>query len=481
MAQEARLTITNGRITRFFAKRPHLDPEQTILSFVDIMERLADSVDGAVNSSLVEGLLGNIKAINERMSAIDSGIATLRSDTLAGFSQQMGDFKKEYVDNLRLSLTSNVSDKIEPLIKEQLQLLLERTSTIFNETLPKSNLSLQLALDKTIAAFNDDINRDAKKLLENTIDRASLDNFVGSVDAKISQALSNTHHLFTTNLASTEGRLDARISAIKQTTDGHLASTNALGDSVSTLLQKMENSSVKGALSENLLFGILHGLYPTAGIDHVGQQKETGDIIVTRPNKPKFLVENKNWTRNVSGDEVKKFIHDVETQKCSGVFLSQNCGIANKENYEINIHDGNVLIYVHEANNDPEKIKIAVDILDHFKLRLDELDTDVNTEVDTIPKDKLDAINNEVQYLVSSKLALVAMTREYSQKMLKHLDDIKIPTLETYLSSRYATSASKFVCEYCDFIAKNKAALGAHKRRCKSKPADASNVVIHVP
>ena len=38
------------------------------------------------------------------------------------FSQQFSDFKKEYINDLRLNLTSNVSDKIEPLIKEQLQL-----------------------------------------------------------------------------------------------------------------------------------------------------------------------------------------------------------------------------------------------------------------------------------------------------------------------------------------------------------------------
>ena len=103
-----------------------------------IMEKLSDSVNNAVNNTLVENFLRNIKGINEKIETIDSSITTLRNDTLSNFSQQMSDFKKEYMENLRLNLTSNVSDKIEPFVKEQMQLLLERTSTIFNETLPKN-------------------------------------------------------------------------------------------------------------------------------------------------------------------------------------------------------------------------------------------------------------------------------------------------------------------------------------------------------
>ena len=249
-----------------------------------------------------------------------------------------------------------------------------------------------------------------------------------------------------------------------------MATTNALTTSVDSLVGKFQNSSAKGAISENILLSVLHSLYSTAGIDHVGQQKETGDIILTRPDKPKILIENKNWTRNASQDEVKKFIRDVELQKCCGVFLSQNCGIANKENYEINIHDGNVLCYVHEVNNDRDKIKIAIDIVDHFKMKIDDLNADVDTDVDTIPKDRLDAINNELQFLINTKLSLISTTKDYTQKMLKQLEELKIPTLEDYLSSRYASATSKFICEHCGFVAKNKAALAAHKRRCKTKP-----------
>ena len=47
---------------------------------------------------------------------------------------------------------------------------------------------------------------------------------------------------------------------------------------------------------------------------------------------------------------------------------------------------------------------------------------------------------------------------------MKQLDDIKIVSLEEYLSTRYATSTSKFVCEFCGFSFKNATAKSAHLR-----------------
>jgi hypothetical protein len=470
MASQHPITISNQRVLDFFSKHQNLDPEQTFISFVDIMEKLSDSVNNTVNNTLVESFLRNMQNINERMNSMDSNIISLRNDTLSNFSQQMLDFKKEYMENLRLSLTSNVSDKIEPLVKEQMQILLERTTTMLNDTLPKNNTALQESVKTTIASFSNEIDGNAKKLLQNTVTAESLETFIGSIQNTFTRTVTESQQALASSLASTERHLDGQVSFIRQSVGDQVASTNELATRVDSLVGKFQNSSAKGAISENILLSVLHSLYSTAGIDHVGQQKETGDIILTRPDKPKILIENKNWTRNASQDEVKKFIRDVELQKCCGIFLSQNCGIANKENYEINIHDGNVLCYVHEVNNDRDKIKIAIDIVDHFKKRIDDLNTDIDTDVDTIPKDKLDAINNELQFLINTKLSLISTTKDYTQKMLKQLEELKIPTLEDYLSTRYATATSKFVCEHCDFIAKNKAAIAAHKRRCKHRP-----------
>jgi hypothetical protein len=240
---------------------------------------------------------------------------------------------------------------------------------------------------------------------------------------------------------------------------------------VCEILKKMENSSAKGKISENILFNTLVALYPCAQVDSVGTTKETGDIIITRKDRPRILVENKNWDKNVVQEEVKKFLHDVEQQNCCGLFLAQNYGIANKEDFEVNVHNGNVLVYVHQAKNDPDKIKVAISIIDHLKMRLDEtLSNKSNADVDTIGKERLDNINQEYQAFVAQKLSMIRYVREFQSKLCKMIEDVRLPSLEEHLSTRYATSSSKYVCQFCEvFQAKNQQALSAHHRGCAKK------------
>jgi hypothetical protein len=104
-------------------------------------------------------------------------------------------------------------------------------------------------------------------------------------------------------------------------------------DKLNNLLNRFENSSNKGKMSENLVLNTLKTMYPNAEIYSVGQTKETCDIMLVRNNKPKILVENKDWRRPVIQEEVKKFMRDIELQKCCGLFLSQNTTITTKDNF----------------------------------------------------------------------------------------------------------------------------------------------------
>jgi len=239
-------------------------------------------------------------------------------------------------------------------------------------------------------------------------------------------------------------------------------------DKLTNLLSRFENSSNKGKMSENLVLNTLKDLYPNAEIYSVGQTKETCDIMLVRNNKPKILVENKDWRRPVIQEEVKKFMRDIELQKCCGLFLSQNTTITTKDNFEINVHDGNVLVYVHCANNDPEKIKIALDIIDSFSntLKLLEEESCSEENMNTISKEVTDHINAEYQNFLSKKNKTIKMAKEFIQTLVKQLDEFTVPSLETYLSSKYSVSSSKYVCEFCGFIGKSQQSKSAHMRGC---------------
>ena len=286
-------------------------------------------------------------------------------------------------------------------------------------------------------------------------------------------------------VSSSESRLDSKLSELKDISKNNNTTQSALQNNVGELLRKMENSSSKGKISENLLYNILLTIYPTAQIDSVGTTKETGDIMMFRKDKPTILFENKNYDKNVSQDEVRKFLRDVETKNCSAVMMAQHYGITNKDNFEIELNNNNILVYLHKVEYDADKIKAAVDIIDHFRLTLVQTDNNEGESL-SINKEMLDEINKEYQIFTTNKLSHIKTIKDYNQKLIAQADDMKLPNLEQYLSKLYASSSSKNdVCEHCNYAAKNTRALLAHYRGCSKKkafdsPATAvlSNIVI---
>ena len=467
------ISANNEKIWRFFKERhPGLHFEECVLLFIDLIEKLTENINSSLNTTMFMSLFDNVKQLQMQVD----GMSRLQSENHTGLALKLADLKRDYIEDVKLILSNNVSDKIAPLIREQNSILVDKTNILLNDVLPKSNDQLSKQLNGAIREMQKTIMDDTHKFLSgSTISPQSLQDFINTLDAKLSASLQSsqaqTEKRIDTSIREIKASSDANLGVIKELSSANQQITSALTHSVSEMLKKMENSSVKGKISENILFNTLVSLYPCAQIDSVGTTKETGDIIVTRKDRPRILIENKNWDKNVVQEEVKKFLHDVEQQNCCGLFLAQNYGIANKEDFEINIHNGNVLVYIHQAKNDPDKIKIAVSIIDHLKLRLDQLTADKSVDnTDTISKERLDCINQEYQTFVSQKLAMIRHVRDFQTKLCKMIEDVRLPSLEEHLSTRYATSSSKYVCQYCEaFQAKNQQALSAHHRGCAKK------------
>lgn len=457
------LYCSNKTVIDFYKQHTNLDFETMNILFINILSELNKDISTSLSNNIVTQLLTNVKELKGEINTVNENIQKLHLETQYNFGVKFNEFKSEYVKDIMHLLNSNTLDKIGPLIKECNSSLFDKIFITINDTVPKNNDILLKQLKENITVFQNAINEDTNKLLSSTLNSKSIEDFSTTLESKFS----NSQQLINSIITASEQRLDNKVNDIKEKIVDIRENSNRQQNTVNELLKKMEISSVKGACSENILFHILQSLYPSGQIDNVGQQKETGDIMLTRKNKPTILIENKNWGKNVVQDEVKKFIRDVETQNCCGLFLSQNFGIANKENFEININNGNVLVYVHQVNNDPEKIKIAVDIIDNFKNKLDECNS--NSDGYTIETDNLDEINKEYQFFVTQKLSLIKNTKETSAKLIKQVEDLEFPSLEKVLSTRYAFSSSKYVCEFCDFVAKNQQAMSAHKRGCKLK------------
>ena len=444
------LTCNSAKVWAFYHEHPEIDFEKMNIMFTDIIVSIMHSTNPVNNNNITSQILNGI-------ANIQSQLTSQQVEYGKQLFLKLTEFKKEYIDDLKMILSSNIADKIAPLIKDSNGSILDKTQLLLTELVPKNNENLSRQINENIKSFCTSITEEISKTSKTNgepLSQSSMDDFIKTIDAKFSNVIDSTRKMV-------DSSKDATLSQFSSIT----SSQNGLLSEVKDVLKRMENSSSKGKMSENIVLNILRGLFPSAEVEYVGSQKESGDIMIHRKDKEKILVENKCYeSRQVTSDQVKKFIHDVDTQNCSGLFLSQEGGIVNKENFELNIHNRNVLLYIHNVNYDPEIIKIGIDIIDSFKTKLDEITL---TDDYPISKDTLEEINKEYQLFVEQKLNQLKMVKEFSQKMIKNIEGLQLPSLEKMLSSRFGyVNSGKFVCEKCNFVGKNPLALSVHKRTC---------------
>ena len=444
------LTCNSAKVWAFYHEHPEIDFEKMNIMFTDILASIMQTTNPVNNSNITSQILNGLANIQSQLTSQQMEYSKL-------LFLKLTEFKKEYTDDLKMILSSNIADKIAPLIKESNGSILDKTQLLLSELVPKNNENLSRQINDNIKSFCSSIMDEVSKTSKidgEPLSQSSLDSFIKTIDAKFSNVIDSTRKMVDSNK-------DATLSQFSSITSSQVA----LQSEVKDVLKRMENSSSKGKISENIVLNILRSLYPSAEVEYVGSQKESGDIMIHRKDRQKILVENKCYeSRQVTSDQVKKFIHDVDIQNCSGLFLSQEGGIVNKDNFEINIHNRNVLLYIHNVNYNQDIIKIAIDIIDSFKSKLDEITL---TDDYSISKDNLEEINREYQLFAEQKLNQLKLVKEFSQKMIKNIEDLQLPILEKMLSSRFGyITSGKFICEKCNFIGKNPLALSVHKRTC---------------
>jgi hypothetical protein len=100
-------------------------------------------------------------------------------------------------------------------------------------------------------------------------------------------------------------------------------------------------SANAGKVGEATIESILLELFPTYEFSH---REQGGDFILSSISH-KFAIEVKNYSSPVPQREVDKFIRDIQTLDCDGIFISKN-GICGKENFVFENVGGKFIIYV---------------------------------------------------------------------------------------------------------------------------------------
>ena len=468
------MQTSNSRICRFYEANPSIDFETVNLFFVDLFERF--SLDTDSSASHIKGF-SSTKPLNTslQMDEIQRSLNNLKT-TVSELTNEITntmiirflDIKKEYIDEVKQIVTNNTSDKIYTLLERNNNQLADRTALIVGEIVPKNQEQFFKQVQDTMKHFHKSMREDTQALTKR-IDENSIKDFIQNFEVKSTLMLQNLQQPIYAFVASSEERINSNLGALKEISTASHTTQQKLSTDLNDFLNKYRNSSHKGQFGENQLGHVLNKTFETAEIISTGSLRASGDFIMRREGKPIIMFETKDYDRNISPDEIKKFIRDAEEQHCHGIFLSQHTGITSKPNYYIETHNGKLLVYVHNTEYSAEKIQIAVDIIDNLSAKLEVLSVDrkdgsISTEI-------LDEINREYQSFATQKETIINSMKESHKRILHQLDDLKFSCLDKYLSTKYASVQKQgYKCELCKlFTASSLKAMAAHRRGCARK------------
>jgi hypothetical protein len=189
--------------------------------------------------------------------------------------------------------------------------------------------------------------------------------------------------------------------------------------------------------------------------------------------KQSILFVNKDSAQVATTEEVRNFERDVQRQKKHGIFISQKTWITFKTDFQIDIINGFIHLYISEANYDTTKLRTAIDIVDSLSSKLEVIANASETTEKTYPfnKEDLDELAEEYRIFTLQKSSIVETYKLMNKQMIEKLEEFQLPKIKKLLIKLgNIESDAEFKCIHCNVGGwKNKASLAAHVRSCKSK------------
>jgi hypothetical protein len=509
-----KLETYNPKIIDFYDKYK-LSFDSMNLLIIEIAENIINDISGKIDNKMTNDILSTIKTDRvendifrkEFMSVLTMNaemykneIATIKSfngvltndinnlrellmrmnnDISNSITAKLYDIRQSYVDDLREIVSKNGSTnilKIIELVEKENNILIDKTIKTINETLPKSQSQNMTQIELLILNFKSELNKNIDTLKDNK-SNVTLEDVSSLIDSKYNNLLNNIHQTIINQMTSTEDRINKNINEIKETGIVSQSEQQKVNSDLLTYLNKSKNPTLKGSQSEYKLLNILQELYQKADITDTSNEVKKCDMLLKRDNKPNILIENKIYSGPVSKEEVIKFCRDIEYQNQCGIMLSQTSVISTKENFQIDIMNNNILIYVTNCNYDTDKISLAVNIIDHLYPKINELS---NKNTFSINNDTLGSINDEYKRFINQREAMKHYINDVNKKLLNQLTELELPNLSNVLLSKFTIVQDvNLVCNICKkFVGINKKSLSKHKNSCKNKiitPIDESD------
>ena len=477
------IVIKDQTIIAFYRENPNLDFVTMNHIFIDILKKLSTNLNETITNNINHKILSTLTDLSKDIMGFKQDITTKLHET-----------KKEYIDNVKLILENSAmttNDKIQTILEKNSDIIVTKTTSIINEIVPKHNDKFFNQIELSIKSLYDSINQDTNKLIENiNKDDKNITDFVNNIDTKFNNMIVNMQQPIFSFIQSSEERTSSNVQQMRDKIVSQQSTQDSLNNGIHEFLNKYKhNSSSKGNVSEYELYSILQNIFPSDEIIDCSSESATCDYRVNRlnPNKPAILFENKDYSRSVTTEEIKKFERDLKQQKLHGIFISHKSNITYKEPFQIDIIDNLIHIYLPNTEYSIEKIKIAVEIIDTLSTKLIHI-SDVQSESTTIniTKDDIDELVEMFNDFNTQKSSIIETIKTSNKQILDKLENMQINSVKKILNKNGVfQSDDDFKCKHCNtFTGKNKASLGAHIRNCKFNPINNNsksigNIVIN--
>ena len=476
MTKTKTVELTDPRIIKFYQANPGINPQAVNLLFIDLIEKLLIDTNSVIHSQIMHAINENTNYIKNTIVTMNDTMTSANTENNLKLFSKMTDIKDDYIVELKRAIDTNSNaddNNLNNLLDKNNLVLLDKTTHVLNEIVPKTQTHIQSQINETLQQFHKSLCTDTANLIKSADAQSSIKEFVQNFEMKTSMMLQTLQQPLYSFITASEERITTNMNAIKEGNMTNQISQQKIMSEIEDFLKNFRaNKSNTQVFHNNQLSGVLTKMYNSAEIHVQPSAMNSGSILLKRLRKPNIIIENKDNAENIGVDEINNFMLLVEEHNCNGIFISQNSGISNKKNYQIEFVNNNIVVFLHSVEYCSTRISSAVDIIDNLttKLRLFK-DTFKNDDV-SIPKDILDSINSEYQLFMNQKNSVVEVMKESQKKMISQLDELRFPYLDKFLSTKYSMPVQKagLKCDVCKlFNANNLKALAAHKRGCNRK------------
>jgi len=458
------LSVKDKRVIEFYKTHSYIDFEQANILLVEMLERLLQKNDAnrddivlaslkklesgfSLLSNNLSDVKENVKQSSLSIVNLQTTMSTLPSNMSDNLSDKLSSLRETQVKELERIFDLNKHNSVEHIDKKLKVDLLDQIKILFDTNM---NKKMESSLNEFERSLKKDWQETIKQLDRTDSPKNIIDNFNSSLQNKC-DSLQNfilTCHQQT-----------------KDTTSSHTETLNLVREH----FDRQKNSTNKGADSEDKLLNGLYSTFPDCQITKTTGIAKAGDFLIERSNNTPIMIENKDYSRNVPKDEIEKFIRDIDHQGCNGILISQTTGISRKKNYQIDIHNGHILVFIHCLNYDFDKIRLAIETIDHLSQAL--INYSNNKNELKLSSETLKQINKEYLTFITQKNGLSDSLKKYNRDMTKLINDLQFPELSNMLSQHFSsTEETIFKCEYCKIkVFKNSKALAKHIQTCKLK------------